>query len=76
MASQERDMLKLESIYTMREMGEVWKNLNLRAAQEISEQNSYLKKTKLELSLNQARVDATGVTASAQFAVGQVRAEA
>eukprot|EP00971_Amphidinium_carterae_P325276 6455459-Amphidinium_carterae.1 len=70
--NREKDILRLES--TMRQMDEAWQDLNLRAAQEVSEQRWSVEATRHEL--NQAKRDAAGVAASAQSAIGQVRAEA
>eukprot|EP00971_Amphidinium_carterae_P340283 6478544-Amphidinium_carterae.1 len=71
-AERSGDVLRLES--TVRQMSEAWQDLNVRAAQEMSEQQWRIESARHEL--DQARQDAMGVAASAQSAVGQARAEA
>eukprot|EP00971_Amphidinium_carterae_P059633 1179298-Amphidinium_carterae.1 len=68
----DKDVLRLQS--TVRQMDEAWQTLNVRAAQEMSEQQWRIESARHELE--QARLDNAGIAASARSAVGQVRAEA
>eukprot|EP00971_Amphidinium_carterae_P349384 6490992-Amphidinium_carterae.1 len=71
-AGKDRDVLRLES--TMKKMGEAWQDLNMRAAQEVSEQQWRIDSTRHEL--DQARHDVVGAVESARSTVGHVRTEA